>query len=714
MRSLLRYAILPGMLFPALTWAFTPISLSPGWNLVANSDPSPMDVAARLSGSPITTVWKWNKQTGKWAFFAPSMNSAQLATYAQNKGYDVLSTLDSKDGFWVNASAATVISDPLASPPAVGSMATLAPTDFAQGWNLMGSADKKSPSQLSASLFSGLNAAGKAISTVWAWDTISSNWRFFAPSLEAQGGTALSSYIAGKNYLPFTGVLAQTDGFWVNVGAATPIVNPPSANLRALTFTSPSDWSLRVFSGTAAQNTPATDGSTRYRELRTARVAGGAPYSWTTGSEPRRNADLHWEGSHWVNCPINTENTTSAVDANGNTVYNYCKGLETGSSLGNTTTTVDVSGRPMIDVYNEVLAAGYETLSIASAVSVLSTAMFPAGSKLSYRNNSNNYSPSVAYYPGTGNWATLADAAAASGNSTACNANPFPGSSPTATLEQLVAVNRGTPCVYGVNNVTGLNGLALSSGARNEGWGSTTLSLGAVGSAPTYSNASSASSWYTSNTRLRVAFGSGNVAKYYSCQESWNGSPRNCNLSGTGTYVIQTVGDARTMVFAGLPTEADALNYARVLVERGGYVYYGYQSTPLPSKSARLNLTGLNALFGILGLPAFSPDVPVVLSLGSYSGSYSGIFSGSDTGTFSISISSSGGTTCSGISVAGGSYTCTFTLTPSASDSTQANISMGITGTGAVFTGTADFYTGAVKGAWVNGAASGTFSGSRQ
>ncbi len=718
MKTYLRCTAVTGLLLPALASAFTPFSLSSGWNLVGNSDPAPIDVAVRLNKPQITTVWKWNKVSSKWAFYTPSMTSAQLAAYALGKGYDVLASIDSKEGYWVNANAALVISDPLDPPPAVGTSVTLIAADLVPGWNLMGSADKKTPSQLNGAMASSLTAASKAINTLWAWDAASSGWRFYAPSLEAQGGTALSSYIVGKNYLPFTNVLAATDGFWVNIGSVTaPTVNlpSPSANLRTLTFTSSNDWYLRVSSGSAVQNTPATDGSTRYRFMNTAKAAAGAPYSWTTGSTPMRGADLHWNGTSWANCPINFENTTSAVDANGNSTYSYCNGWETGSSVGSTTTTLDVSLRPMIDVYNEIQTAGYSNLVISSAATVLGAAAFPTGSKLYYKTSPANYVPTVGYYPGTSNWVYLSDALVGSGDSTACSTNPPPVSSPNATLEQLIAVNQGKPCVYAANSVIGANGVSLNSGTRNEIWANTTLSMGTIGTAPTYANFSNATSYYTTNQRLRVAFAAGNVAKYYSCQETWSGSSRNCDLIGTGTYSIQTLGDARAMSFAGLPSQFAGINWTRVFVERAGKVYFGFLDTPVTGKQARLNLPALNALFGTLGLPVFNPDTPIVLSLGSYSGSYSGTFTGTDSGTFSTTINPSGSTTCSGTSTQSGAFACSFSVTPTGTDGTIATVNMGITGTGAVFTGTANYYTGAVTGNWTNtGGANGTFAGGRQ
>ncbi|OIP18475.1 MAG: hypothetical protein AUK51_04375 [Comamonadaceae bacterium CG2_30_59_20] len=711
MRPFFQNAILVGALAPALAGAFTPISLSAGWNLVGNSDPVAIDVATKLSGAQITTVWKWNKSASRWAFYTPAMSAAELATYAASKQYDVLSTIDSKEGFWVNATAAVVISDPLAPPPAVGTGVTLTASDLAPNWNLMASADKKTPSELNAGLVSSLTAASKSISTLWAWDAASSSWRFYAPSLESNG--QLASYIASKNYLPFISVLAATDGFWVNIGAATPVVNPPSAVLRRLRFTNANDWFFRINSSTSAEATPASDGSTLWRQTRTARVPGGASYSWTTGSRPLYGADVHWNGAGWVNCPVNFQNIISALDANGNASYSMCNGWETGVIPYSMDNLVDISARAMIDVYNEIQSAGYTDLIIDSATSVLGAVSFPSGSTVSYRNLS-TYVPTVGYSPGASNWVYLSDAQVGAGDSTACNANPFPAESPNATLEQLIAVNQGKPCVYGVNTVTGANGVTLSSGARNEGWSGTTLSMGTIGSAPTYADFSNATSYYTTNQKLRVAFGAGNVAKYYSCQQRWTGSNRNCDLIGTGTYSIQTLGDARTLSFTGVPSQFAARSYTRVFVERGGRVYYGYLDNVIPSKQARLNLLALNSLFNTLGLPAFNPDAKVVLSIGSYEGTYSSTFTGTDTGTVTTTVSPSGATTCSGTSTQAGAFACSFSLTPTGVDGTTANISLGITGTGAAFNGTANYYTGVVSGTWSNtGGAGGSFTGMR-
>lgn len=214
MRSfIIRLFILLGLVFPALASAATPLNLITGWNLLGNSSAAPIDVTTTFNdATKITTVWKWNETSSKWAFYAPSMTPSALTTYATNKGYDVLVSIHPKEGFWVNASTDVALIGPEAS------WVMLAERDLQSGWNLVSSADNQTPSQLNQVLGSSLNAVGKTIITAWAWDAPNKSWKFFAPSLEANGG--LAAYIASKGYLPFSAALTASDGFWLNVGTA--------------------------------------------------------------------------------------------------------------------------------------------------------------------------------------------------------------------------------------------------------------------------------------------------------------------------------------------------------------------------------------------------------------------------------------------------------------------------------------------------------------
>lgn len=201
-------------------YAQVPFNLSQGWNLLGNSSASAIDVTTAFSDkSKFTTVWTWNRTASKWAFYAPSMTSTELAAYALNKQYDVLTSIAPKEGFWVNAATTATLTGPVANG------VTLAEGDLLTGWNLLGSADKVTPSQLNQGLNASLGAAGKSMTTAWAWDAQGSKWRFYAPSMEAQGGAVLTDYIANKQYLPFTAALSESEGFWLNIGTMTPTTN---------------------------------------------------------------------------------------------------------------------------------------------------------------------------------------------------------------------------------------------------------------------------------------------------------------------------------------------------------------------------------------------------------------------------------------------------------------------------------------------------------
>jgi hypothetical protein len=83
------------------------LSLIKGWNLIGNNSSSAVNVANILNNSStVTSVWKWDANAGKWAFYSPSLSSAALSSYASDQSYEVLSSINSGEGFWVNASTA--------------------------------------------------------------------------------------------------------------------------------------------------------------------------------------------------------------------------------------------------------------------------------------------------------------------------------------------------------------------------------------------------------------------------------------------------------------------------------------------------------------------------------------------------------------------------------------------------------------------------------
>ena len=128
-----------------------------------------------------------------------------MVDYATSKGYDVLTTINGGEGFWVNATSAFS-----AQLPAGTTIASTSFQTMASGWNLIAIGDNKTPSQ-----FNTLAGAVTPLTTIWAWDAAKLNWYFYAPSLDSAG--TLSSYISSKGYLNFGAkVLDPMTGFWVN------------------------------------------------------------------------------------------------------------------------------------------------------------------------------------------------------------------------------------------------------------------------------------------------------------------------------------------------------------------------------------------------------------------------------------------------------------------------------------------------------------------
>ena len=418
-----------------------------------------------------------------------------------------------------------------------------------------------------------------------------------------------------------------------------PVVTPPAAaayTLSNLTFTDSSNFFVRANTASSAQNTPDANNIVRYVERRQRSNAGNLA-RWGSGSDPRRGADLHWNGSAWVNCPINFENTASLSDAQGNSTYNQCDNASTGQA---SRTTSDIAGKTLASVITEARAAGYTNLSIGdntanTLTTLLGSATFPADSTLRYQSTT-ELTTAISYYPGSGNPAGVSNvvnqyssAVWAGGDATmqaagvGCNSAELNGyGTSSTTLEGMISAKTGNPCSYGLpgsfvyQNVTYINPDPV-----NEAWGDNTVGIGTLGTAPV--GTGTAPGYYTSNTKLQIAFkGTGtNPVTYYACKQRFNnGSTRNCTVIGTGSYTIATLGDARVLTLNNLPAQTDLLTYTQVFVERGGLVYSGFQNKPVVSNSARLNTEAAKALLTQLGLTPEDPSVPLALTAGSYQG----------------------------------------------------------------------------------------------
>ncbi len=199
-------------------------SLAQGWNLLGNSVDAAMDVASTW-GYPasVISVWKWLPISDRWAFYAPSMSRIDLAAYVQYKGYDLLTTINGGEGFWVNAIAA--FNAQLPAGLVISHNAFLdqktPPNNLPQGWSLIALGEETSPRNFVNRIANNLPeppaVAANSLISLWAWDSALSSWYFYSPTLDNSNG--LTDYITAKGYLDFTAkgkMLGSATGFWVN------------------------------------------------------------------------------------------------------------------------------------------------------------------------------------------------------------------------------------------------------------------------------------------------------------------------------------------------------------------------------------------------------------------------------------------------------------------------------------------------------------------
>ena len=215
------------------------LNLTNGWNLAGNSVNTPLVVASTFGdASTVSTVWKWIPVSGKWAFYTPSLADGGAA-YALSNGYDYLTTINGGEGFWVNARTAFTAILPAGTPTSSNDFADqfIPPNKLTSGWSLIATGDNPTTIQFTNTISLTPPVAPIVVATslvsLWAWNSNSSSWYFYAPSMENDG--SLSPYLASKGYLDFKlngKTLGSTTGFWVNkAGLISSLPPSPSPGL---------------------------------------------------------------------------------------------------------------------------------------------------------------------------------------------------------------------------------------------------------------------------------------------------------------------------------------------------------------------------------------------------------------------------------------------------------------------------------------------------
>lgn len=427
-----------------------------------------------------------------------------------------------------------------------------------------------------------------------------------ALSEAATGIVAAQTSLTASNVLAVVGLAklpADTAVDAPTAGGSMPIFRHVDAD----------NWYFRAFLSTAADDTPDGQGLLKFYDVRSQRTA-GVTASWGFGLSKEREGDRLWNGSDWVTCLLGTRSTATVRDAQGRASSNYCDGFEQNTS---TLKSVDIAGKTLRSVAETIRSFPGAYGSIAYAdwgprdLAQLGDATFPAGATLRYQTSTPLRTAPAYDARDSAAIQAYVPEVAAGGDARGSNAPPCravtssSGASflrPVTSLEDLAARNPGAPCLYNATTGTG------STSTQNDWWGNSTVSLGTVANAATRPADSGA--FYTTTELLRLAFvpGTSGVNVYSCLQRASDGSSRNCTAVGSGTYTVRTLGDARVMSFTGLPASTLRTGNARVFVERGGKVYFGYQNPAgITTPTVRLNLPATNAVFTQLGLPALVP-----------------------------------------------------------------------------------------------------------
>lgn len=193
------------------------LSVAPGWNLLGNPINQSISVADKFGdANKVSSVWRWDAVKANWQFYSPSFGAVDLLNYATAQGFGVLREITAGDGYWVHAKTQADMGTQC------GQAINLRQSSLSSGWNLVSTASTVSAEDFNLSLGTTTPTVGQVpvnLTSLWAWDANQSNWYFYAPSLEAQRGSALSDYIKSKGYEDFTNsgkTLGNGVGIWVN------------------------------------------------------------------------------------------------------------------------------------------------------------------------------------------------------------------------------------------------------------------------------------------------------------------------------------------------------------------------------------------------------------------------------------------------------------------------------------------------------------------
>jgi trimeric autotransporter adhesin len=394
---------------------------------------------------------------------------------------------------------------------------------------------------------------------------------------------------------------------------ADPLV--PTGQLFSFSYTDVNNWTTRTFMSSAADLVPDANNQQRFydryqQKASTGVNANGVIHSWAGNSQRARAGDLHWDGSAWRGCATTDRYVTTVRDAQGRASTDFCFGLELNTSIRRLE---DISGLRVQDFVRDRIRTFPGQGSFGpSNLALYGNITFPTGSYLIYQTVTAS-ATAWTYDPRTSNELTITSANIAAGGDARqnpaleCNgslASVTASFVPATNLEDVIARNRGTPCIYNQFGTA-----PNQSTNPDEWWGNSTINVGDVPGLNTLP--ANTGNHYNTTAALRFSFSGGDRVRFHRCfRRTSDNSPRNCTPIGVGRYTITTLANGdRVLSLSTAPALAQLrLTYNRVLVERNGKVYYGFKShVGRPATSLRINLPAANAIFQQLGMPIARP-----------------------------------------------------------------------------------------------------------
>lgn len=377
------------------------------------------------------------------------------------------------------------------------------------------------------------------------------------------------------------GVVAAAQALTPTPEVATPVA---TTSLRWFSFTNGSNYYIRAFEATAAQNAPNASGKRYYTEIRE-RMVNGVDVPWV-------RPQVYWTGSEWFACPTDYASEVSSIGTTGETESLYCNAMRSRAKQS----VRDISGLKISDIVAEIRSSPLMDSADGSFADwgplpsqVSSGATWPSGSTLSYRTVT-DLGEAQYYSSASNSRATIPQASDPN--------NPDSNTWHTATLAEFVAWNAGdfSPSVSSAQ-VNGNNARVLVS--RRD-----------------YLKPDGSKAY----KRYMVGFEAGGEmrARFYECEGNMATltatPPRNSTLSINGVstcktilvsnYSISAQGDAKVLRFTAEPTQLNVNNFQnyRLFVERGGIAYVGFRDKQMVSFQQRLNKTAAEALLASVGL----------------------------------------------------------------------------------------------------------------